>query len=301
MSTRIWTMVFVILGAGLLVVAACSSLPNPPPTALTPIPTLAPGSTPTLVAFITPVQGGQGGATPASVAETPSGAEGVGYFLENCTGCHGVQGEGTDIAPALRNNAFITSGDQPVFQTIANGRGEMPAWLQTNGGPLANTQINDVITYLKALQGVAKLPVATPLPAVPTETPVPKGGPTPEPAHPSFPGGPGQAAALAGNAANGKPLFGAYCAECHGPEGRIGRPNPGSDDGVAPSLNPIDETIVNADPKVFAANMDLYLEHGSIPSGTNPTLMMPAFGDLKLLTQQQLADIIAYIISLNKQ
>lgn len=64
-------------------------------------------------------------------------------------------------------------------------------------------------------------------------------------------------------------------------------------------LNPIDSTLINADPKVSAANVDLFIEHGSVPSGDSPQIAMPACGDGKLLTGQQLADIIAYVISLN--
>ena len=55
-----------------------------------------------------------------------------------------------------------------------------------------------------------------------------------------------------------------------------------------------------ADLKTFATNLDLFLEHGSTPEGTNPTFSMPAWGDKKLLTPQQIADVIAYVISLNK-
>jgi mono/diheme cytochrome c family protein len=46
--------------------------------------------------------------------------------------------------------------------------------------------------------------------------------------------------------------------------------------------------------------LDLYIEHGSKPEGDNPTKLMAGFGDQQLLTQQQIADVIAYIMSLNK-
>ena len=42
------------------------------------------------------------------------------------------------------------------------------------------------------------------------------------------------------------------------------------------------------------------MEHGSTPEGSNPILTMPAWGDKMLLTPQQIADVIAYMISLNK-
>ncbi len=84
-------------------------------------------------------------------------------------------------------------------------------------------------------------------------------------------------------------------------QGQGGINNPGSNDGTIPPLNPIDDTLVNADPKVFAYNIDLFIEHGSTPSGTNPKETMPAWGDQHKLTPQQIADVIAYVISLNKK
>jgi mono/diheme cytochrome c family protein len=79
----------------------------------------------------------------------------------------------------------------------------------------------------------------------------------------------------------------------------VGAPNPGSDDGIVPELNPIDSTMVDPDPKVFATNVDLFVQHGSIPSGLGPSVMMPPFGDGKMLTEQQTADVIAYVMLLN--
>ncbi len=75
--------------------------------------------------------------------------------------------------------------------------------------------------------------------------------------------------------------------------------NPGSDDETIPALNPIDDTLISSDPQVYAGNLDLFLEHGSKPEGTNPQLSMPAFGDEGRLSPQQIADAIAYVMSLN--
>jgi mono/diheme cytochrome c family protein len=240
-------------------------------------------------------------ATPASIGSQENAALGAPIYLENCTSCHGIEGEGVD-APPLRNSQYIqNSSDQDIYGTIANGRRhtEMPAWLQGNGGPLTKAEIYNVIGYLETLQNVSPMPSATPGPPEPTEAPQPTGGPTPEPAQPSFSGGPGQAASMTGDSSKGRPEFGMYCASCHGPEGVQGIPNPGSDDGSVPPLNPIDPTIANPDPKVFAKNVDLFIQHGSIPEGPSPMILMPSFGDSNMLTQQQIADIIAYVISLN--
>ena len=290
-------LVVVILLAAAILIGACT--PNPGPEGLTPVPTLAPAETATLVPAIQAA--GEDGEQPA--VETASAALGAPLYLLHCTRCHGIQGEGVD-APPLRNSQFIqTGGDQNIFDTIANGRSgtEMPAWLRIKGGALTDAEIGDVVAYLHTLQGIASVPPATPMPPEPTEAPPPANGPTPEPARPSLPGGPGPAASLTGDVAKGEVDFGGFCAVCHGPEGRegVGVPNPGSDDGIVPELNPIDPTIANPDPKVFATNLDLFLEHGSVPDGPAPRLMMPSFGDSQMLTQKQIADLITYVMHLN--
>ena len=118
-------------------------------------------------------------------------------------------------------------------------------------------------------------------------------------ARPSNPGGPGQAVTLTGDAKLGEKIFTATCVGCHGALGKGGTPNPGSDDGTIPPLNPIDETMHSKDYKTFAGNLDLFIQHGSTPEGPKPAITMPAWGDKQSLTQQQIADVIAYIIHLN--
>lgn len=126
-----------------------------------------------------------------------------------------------------------------------------------------------------------------------------------EAAKPSNGGGPGQAVSLTGDATKGAQVFTDNCVQCHGDQGKGSVQNPGSKDGTVPPLNPIDSSMVNADYKTFATNIDLFLEHGSTPEaakqGDVPALQMKPFGDQKLLTPQQIADVIAYVISLNKK
>jgi len=92
----------------------------------------------------------------------------------------------------------------------------------------------------------------------------------------------------------------AFSQTCHGADGAGGVLNSGTDDGTVPPLNPIDETLVSSDYQTFATNLDLFIEHGSTPAGTVPNFSMPAWGDSGALTPQQIADVIAYVISLNK-
>lgn len=121
-----------------------------------------------------------------------------------------------------------------------------------------------------------------------------------EPARPSNSGEAGDAVNLTGDAQAGKQVYEANCLVCHGLDGKDDVANPGSADGTVPALNPIDPTIVSSDSKTYATNIDLFIQNGSTPEGTSPEKSMPAFGKTDALTQQQIADVIAYIISLNK-
>jgi mono/diheme cytochrome c family protein len=277
--------------------AGCNT--NPQPVGLTSVPSLGAGATPTLISVLPTSLSPPPQPTPSGGDEAASGAA---IYQNHCSTCHGVQGEGVD-GPALRNSQYVrTAGFQHVFDTIANGRADtsMPSWLQDNGGPLTENQIRMVFAYLQTLQKVPLLPTATPAP----EEPPPAGeptGPTPEPARPSIAGDAGSAAAMTGDPAVGQTLFGSICAACHGPEGaaEVGLPNPGTEDGIVPPLNPIDPSLVSQDPDTFATNIDLFLEHGSVPAGLSPRLMMPAFGDSDMLSDSQLANVIAYVMYLN--
>ena len=131
--------------------------------------------------------------------------------------------------------------------------------------------------------------------ATPTETPAQE-----EVAAPSNSGGPGDAIHLTGDPIAGKQVYIAQCQLCHGPEGQGNVLNPGSDDGTVPALNPIDSTLVGSDFQTNVANIDLFIQNGSIPPGVNPALLMPAWGAQNGMTQQHIADVIAYLISLNK-
>ena len=142
--------------------------------------------------------------------------------------------------------------------------------------------------------------ILAPTSGAPTATgPTPTGG-APEIARPSNTGGPGTALTLTGNTTAGQTVFVTNCQKCHGPQGQGGVSNPGSDDGTVPALNPIDSTLVSGDALANAFNLDLFIEHGSTPSGSAPQLTMPAWGDQKKLTDQQIADVMAYVLSLNQ-
>jgi mono/diheme cytochrome c family protein len=119
--------------------------------------------------------------------------------------------------------------------------------------------------------------------------------------HPSNVGGNSEAINLTGDSAKGKEVFDTNCTACHGQDGKGNVANPNSTDGTVPALNPVDAGLMNSDAKVFASNLDLFLNNGSTPEGSSPALKMPAFGKDKTLTSQQIADVIAYVVSLNKK
>ena len=112
--------------------------------------------------------------------------------------------------------------------------------------------------------------------------------------------GPAIAQNLKGDVTAGQKVFVDDCEKCHGKQGVGGVDNPGSTDGTVPPLNPIDPAFSIKDRTKFAAQIDAFVEHGSTPDGPNPKNVMDAWGDNGKLTPQQIADVIAYVMSLNK-
>ena len=112
----------------------------------------------------------------------------------------------------------------------------------------------------------------------------------------------GAAAAIHGSPAAGQVVFLTNCLSCHGLEGKGGVTNTGSDDGTVPPLNPIAPAFAasaKGQAAAFAQGIDLFIQHGSRPAGSNPNFSMIPWGDQKLLTQQQIADVEAYVMQLN--
>jgi S-disulfanyl-L-cysteine oxidoreductase SoxD len=229
--------------------------------------------------------------------------------------------KGSDYKTFATNvDLFIEHGSTP------DGPGptfSMPAWGDKKA--LTPQQIADVISYVISLNPVSAASGGSPTgtsatKASATSTAKPGASVTgtaaaslpgasqtqtgpeaaAEIARPSNPGGPGAAIDLTGDATSGQQIFATNCQTCHNAEGKGGIPNPGSTDGTVPALNPIDPTLKDPDIKTFATNLDLFIEHGSTPDGNNPTFSMPPWGDKKALNPQQIADVIAYLISLNK-
>jgi mono/diheme cytochrome c family protein len=77
-------------------------------------------------------------------------------FDITCTSCHGVDGYGSPMAPALNNALFLSeTSDTQIHQIIAMGVSGtiMPAW----GSRFSEADINAIIAYLRSLESNAPI------------------------------------------------------------------------------------------------------------------------------------------------
>jgi mono/diheme cytochrome c family protein len=106
----------------------------------------------------------------------------------------------------------------------------------------------------------------------------------------SSPSPPAGSAPLPGDPAKGATLFGANCASCHGAS---------LTGGIGPALNPI-EKLPNVTNPLDPAFLIGIITNGRQPQAGDPrTTQMPAKGGNLNLTDQDIADIAAYIIQQN--
>ncbi len=82
-------------------------------------------------------------------------------FSENCSSCHGDNGEG-DIGPALNSRPLLeTTMDEVFFNLTRTGIPStiMPAWGQVFGGPLTDEQVDQLVAYIRSWEPTAPDPV----------------------------------------------------------------------------------------------------------------------------------------------
>jgi mono/diheme cytochrome c family protein len=209
-----------------------------------------------------------GAVSPSSATIDPGVAAGAHDFvLFACAQCHGDQGRGgvSPVVPALTTIANQLTPTR-LRSIIDHGLGEsanptspyMPVW----GEVISKTQVNDLISYLRAG-----------LPAVPTAeaAPIPQGQ---------------------GLAVEGAALYVQYgCINCHGPNGLGGVPNPQSPDKTIPPLSGIDfRTQFNTNQKIIDV-----IRSGSV-IGRAPIVSMPHWGGI--IPQQRLDALVAYLKTL---
>ncbi|MFN2264431.1 MAG: cytochrome b N-terminal domain-containing protein [Anaerolineales bacterium] len=261
--------------------------------------------------------------TPVSSGKLSSSArEGQNLFHSlGCSGCHSVMGSGGSAGPDLSNEGISGRTRDWLMNQIKNPNSHNPNTIMPAFSSLNDQQLTQLVDYLLSLGSGDNLSISTPIPspqaqAAMNTTPVATPQISPEPtiiptsqtdnggtntgsATTNQEGPPGLAADVMGSAQHGSVLFSNECTSCHGNQGIGGVSNPGSDDGEVPSLNPIDSEFVDQNPQIFAENIDRIIQHGSIPSGPNPKLAMPAFGETNTLTQQEISDIEAYVLQIN--
>lgn len=100
--------------------------------------------------------------TPATVsAHADSKVEGAELFAtRGCTHCHGVDGQGTDSGPSLRQLRKKLSSEQIERQIVAGGQA-MPAF----GDTLDHEQVASLVAFLKAKKWISAPAAATAVPS----------------------------------------------------------------------------------------------------------------------------------------
>ena len=72
-----------------------------------------------------------------------------GFYDKNCTGCHGAEGKGGDTTMIVPNFKDLTwqkrRTDQNILDTIAKGKGMMPAWKDK----LTEEQIKTMAAFIR--------------------------------------------------------------------------------------------------------------------------------------------------------
>jgi mono/diheme cytochrome c family protein len=132
--------------------------------------------------------------------------EGARLYTENCAVCHGPDGQGR-VGATLAKDWPSIRPDLRVKTTIENGiaGSPMPAWGQSNGGPLSESEIDALVAYILTWEtgGPPEIPTSPAYAPRPPITPVPQ---------------------VEGDPNRGGVLYDENCQVCHGPngEGRIG-------------------------------------------------------------------------------
>ncbi len=214
-----------------------------------------------------------------------------------CIGCHKVRGQGGTIGPDLSSGVLQGKSPQWLHIQILDPKKHDPNTLMPAFSSATDQQISDIVDYLMTLEGAKSPSRPAPSTIPPVETAAPKPTSKKEVIGPH--GSPGPAASIIGNADMGAVTFRNICEACHGLKGMDKVPNPGSDDGTVPPLNPIDRHLFSENAQIFADHIDRIIQHGSIPEGPNPALRMLPFADDHTLTQPQIANVEAYVMKLN--
>jgi len=233
------------------------------------------------------------GAAPDTAAQIKYGEQ--LYNSVGCVQCHTIQGStsnklGPDLILAIKKDKPAKDWLKVQLTTpqAHNPTSVMPSF----ASKLNDQQMDAVIEFLSSLS--TRTVAAT---AESGESSAEAGSS----AAASSGGGGVMAPGIIGNKDHGAILFHQSCIMCHGPHGNPKTPGftgfmAGAPKGV-PVLGPIDRAVYSADPQAFVEHINQFLQHGIPNTEGGPN--MPAFGDTHALTQAQIADLEAYILSLN--
>ena len=255
---------------------------------------------------------GQASPSPPAAADISKGHD--LFQAQGCMACHKIDGKGGSVGPDLSDEPGKGRSRSWIIAQIRNPKSHFPSTIMPAFSQLSDQQVGQLADFLLSGKkgqtapspaGIAapssvKRPKASPAqPPATKKTAGPSTGAAESAPCPPSAGSNPMAPSIIGNADHGAFIFPQICASCHGPQGTDKVPNPGSDDGRVPPLDPIDPELASQDPQTFVEKINPLLENGSVPSGPNPAIKMPAWGDSGALTQQQIADLEAYILRLN--
>ena len=119
-------------------------------------------------------------------------------YSQNCSGCHGINGQGALTVGIGRPVYLAIADDATIRTTIEQGRPgtPMPAFAQPAGGMLTDAQIDILVHGIRAWANPGAFANTKP---------------------------PAYAASEPGEARRGAEIFKVACAPCHGPQGRGAR------------------------------------------------------------------------------
>ena len=180
-----------------------------------------------------------------------------------CSGCHGADGRFGPARP-MNDPVYLSLADDAYLRSvIVNGVPDtlMPPMAASQGGPMTDEQVGDILTGMRAAWAVGAEGAGAP----------PLRGAT-------------------GNAAKGQAIFAATCAACHGADGR-GTPVAGSvvDDAFLAMTS--DQALRSA---IVCGRLDLGMPNWRGRVGTRTVESRQAATPL---TSAQIDDLVAWLAS----